>query len=256
MKFYQYLIESRSNVIDEKQAIDFLEKNYEVNDTKIYRGNNALSYDKIYIIDPKNFNRKSKNTANYYTLLIDNSPRWSKYPKRSKSIICSTDYHDSGFYGKVFLVIPEIGSKIGICPKSDIWDSFVNIRDLNKFNNMLGRLFELDKRMNQLPKTHTQLLRNFKILDDIFAEQDNLVSFLSIKISRYIMSLDFIETFSAYVQNLKLTTLEALEKILDPNINGFEIATAGNFNVDDCREVWTDGVSILMSREMFNKLMR
>ncbi len=80
------------------------------------RGNGLENYDYFY---SKPIERTSKDNANFYTLLMD---RWEGYPKRSKSFCCSSNYKIYGDYD--FLVIPEDGSRWGIAPKSDIWDSF------------------------------------------------------------------------------------------------------------------------------------
>lgn len=55
--------------------------------------------------------RKSANTYNYYTLLIDNDPAWSAYPPRSASVIASTNHDYARNYG----------SCICCCPKAIPW---------------------------------------------------------------------------------------------------------------------------------------
>ena len=48
----------------------------------------------IYYIDPKKGQpRVSKDTSNFYTLIMDNSKRWSKYPKRSQSLIGISNFN-------------------------------------------------------------------------------------------------------------------------------------------------------------------
>ena len=40
-----------------------------------------------FISDP--IKRRSRDNGNHYTLLMDNSPYWKGYPKRSESFICT-----------------------------------------------------------------------------------------------------------------------------------------------------------------------
>lgn len=58
--------------------------------------------------------------SNHYTLLMNNLPSWSEYPKRTH--ICSNVYFR--FNQNVFRVIPFNGAKIGICPNDDIQAPF------------------------------------------------------------------------------------------------------------------------------------
>ena len=105
----------------------------------IYRGMNNIST--YLIVDPKNFERVSANTSNYYTTLMDNFSEWNAYPKRAKSLICSTDSETAEQYGGfVYYVFPlELNSKFGKCSKSDIWYSFrqSGIYSLDDFNDAI-----------------------------------------------------------------------------------------------------------------------
>lgn len=92
--------------------------------------------------------RKSKNTDNYYTLWVDNSREWEKYPKRSRSFICTTSAENVADYGKIFLAIPYDDSKVGIAPASDYWYSFSNYSDgLDSLVDMINALFKLFLRL-------------------------------------------------------------------------------------------------------------
>ncbi len=77
----------------------------------------------IILGDGAKMNRKSKNTSNYYTLVLDNDVRWKDYPKRSQSFICATGTY-SEMYGNLYVVVPLENQPIGICPTKDFWFSF------------------------------------------------------------------------------------------------------------------------------------
>src|SRR5882762_7031765 len=95
--------------------------------TTIYRGLNGHEENILYV-DPTNYTRRSANTDNYYTLLMDNLPSWSKFPKRSKSLICTTDSDNADTYGQVkgsvYVVLPLGNPIIACCDGEDLWDSF------------------------------------------------------------------------------------------------------------------------------------
>jgi hypothetical protein len=109
----------------------------------IYRGISGAP--DIFIYDPKTRTRKSLKIPNYYTLLIDNSPYWKKYPKRSKSVICTTDSDSSSYFGARYIVIPLEDKKWGVCPKHDIWACFSGLIDLGTYHEAVNDLARILK---------------------------------------------------------------------------------------------------------------
>lgn len=98
-------------------------KYYYTNDERMYRG---IKEDNAYykFVDTTGTQRMSRNTENYYTLVMNNASIWKDYPKRN--IICANEIHRAGSYakGQPYLMFPFDGQKIGISPTTDIWDSF------------------------------------------------------------------------------------------------------------------------------------
>lgn len=95
---------------------------------QIFRGENARSEGVLYV-EPAKFKRRSANTDNYYTEIVDNSDRWQMYPKRSQSLICSTDLSTASGYGTTYVVLPQGDPVIGVCPGGDFWVSFPVLKD-------------------------------------------------------------------------------------------------------------------------------
>lgn len=105
--------------------------------------------DPIIVIDPRSGKRKSENTTNYYTQIIDNSPYFKGWPKRSKSLICSSGIDYAAGYsrsGGLYAIFPYDGVPIAVCPEEDMWstpaampglgldlDGDENMNDLNRF---------------------------------------------------------------------------------------------------------------------------
>jgi hypothetical protein len=249
MRFESYILtENRSEEIDEKNALKTIEKycskalNIANKGSKIFRGlgNNAITL----FIDPVKFTRVSGNTANYYTLLIDNSPAWKEYPKRSKSIICATDHDVANHFGFVYLVLPYDGSKIGVCPHEDIWaatlekykyplDGF-NGALQNFLNNTLG--IDLDDYDDTWKVFKEKIDNANKKLKEIFKTKDKESVLASFNNNFHIK------------YNIKKTFLNNLLSIVDPNGLGFKLVKAGD-KLPSYNEVWTDGKSILVSTD-------
>lgn len=88
----------------------------------IYRGSRTSSND-ITLLTPENSTRVSANTNNAYTVVLDKVLP-SQFPRRSKSIICTTSFKTASEYGEVNVLFPCNGSKIGDTSHDDIWHVF------------------------------------------------------------------------------------------------------------------------------------
>lgn len=124
--------------------------------TPLYRGDRsrtaakALEKTGFLMVDTSATERKSQNTSNYYTVILDNHPDRGDFPKRSRSFIGSTnfqyskDYHDGGPNNDPMVMIPYDDTKIGLVNHEDMWDTEItlfgrkeNIEGVNKlFYNM------------------------------------------------------------------------------------------------------------------------
>lgn len=155
-------------------------KNFDWNDTPIYKGFDNLEQP-YYVTNPQAINRESRNTANYYTVIFDNSPYRKDFPKRNKSLICSTARFTAENYGDVYRVIPFDGAKIAVCPDYDFWVSFNSyndgIRDLDCFNRHLFNIMiiagiDIDtniliEQLNDLYTNHANIIRIYNVNNDI-----------------------------------------------------------------------------------------
>ncbi len=221
---YTLLTESRSIEISlnytKSKILSIYNNSSEIK--KIYRGliDENDSKIKYKIIDPKDFNRTSKNTSNYYTLFMDNNVLWQNYPKRSKSLICTTNFFTADTYGEgnIFLVIPlDKTAKFGICPEEDLWYSFKGV-DLEILNDKLKRL-----RISE--KSYTEMINDIQKLPN--------------KKIKDIFDLDTLN----------------LSEILNPRINRFKINNYNDIDTNLYRnnEVWTDSECILIRVNSHNE---
>jgi len=87
----------------------------------LFRGMDNVKED-IFVASPvKRRSESASSFGNYYTIILDNDPRWSEYPKRSNSFICGGTTGITSQYGETFRVFPFDSTKIAKCPSDDIW---------------------------------------------------------------------------------------------------------------------------------------
>ncbi|VVC05804.1 Uncharacterised protein [uncultured archaeon] len=169
--------------------------------------------------------RRSKNTSNYYTMLLSNLPNWKEYPRRDYSIICTTKPQYAQNYGHLYYVLPFDGANFGICPNYDIFE--VNLITDSRSIDM-EEMNEVWKRCN-------------------FSE-DNFQQFLEKFVNQYNGNLmeirDYCFPLWKYIKNLprptsKIDALQFFMDLYDPKRLGFSyrnLPTEFEYN----REVWTD----------------
>jgi hypothetical protein len=248
MKKYKYfllenLIDNVESHITELTKEDFNDmksyccKDFDELDKPIYKGLNYRDMPKS-IKSHLYFNpitkRKSANTKNYFTLLFDNSPYLGEFPKRSESIICTSDYEQAESYAvhKPHRVIPFDGAKIAICPKSDIWISFPDVGWIDNFNDIISKNYHrmLDK--NNI--VHNELNDNDF---NIFIEQ-----------LKKICEFNGNEPFSRFKPFPK--SVDEFFKLLSPYTNNFELMPYNKYKLlskekYSKREIFTDSKCLL-----------
>lgn len=254
MRYYE-LTESRSEEIEIQKAIEFLRDNCSdaLSAAPIYRGVKQPPKD-AFFIDPKKSTRKSRNTKNFHTLLVDNSPRWQAYPNRSQSIICTTNERRALDYGRgsAYRVFPVNGSKIGICPANDWWFSFSFLEesmekfdrlrlmkgDINEFNYLLSGLanVSLPAGSGQLDDDdYSTLVRQLDLVDKTIQDTPLKPTF------------EHYSEFYQLIKGGKPHIVDNLAALFDPRNNEFDLVDIKNFNTKEVDiELWTDGASILV----------
>jgi len=211
-------------------------------------------------IDSNKMNRVSANTFNYYTLWMDNHPSWSEFPKRSKSLVCSTNLITASNYARksyAQLMIPADSNKIGICSDDDLWTSFDALSDMAENSVSRDRHFTMDTFMTVLyyglsglgiPESEVSSLQtNYSKFEAALKRATRA------DIQKIIESLDDadfgerkykdLEKLLGVLEHNNLNNLHALfERGLDPSSNNFKVTAAGSFKISDNDvEVWVQG---------------
>jgi hypothetical protein len=243
MRFKQYLNEDRSKSIDNDVAFDWIEKNAKKALAQAKKGNfiyrGISNHNDALMVDPTSGKRRrSANVgSNYYTLLIDNLPAWKQYPERSRSLICTTSIQKAEDYGSQrYIVFPKDSSKIGVCSDDDIFTSFpymfkkFKISSLFDFSRFMVELSR-DLGLNKSDKDWGNMLKLFKKRDDT----------------------DLPATSKWYRLLVGGDSVKEIDEIMDPKKNKFQLKKPGD-TMPHSREVWTDGVSVLLTFDAYEEM--
>jgi hypothetical protein len=166
MKIIKYfkLFESRTSELSEQEFFKILRDNCKefIKDPKLLQRAKQRFDSQYSYINPKSFEREpllsiGGNTAGvsskHHTLLMDNLPSWSKFPKRSKSIIGSVGVNENTCFGQhTYIVIPFDGAEFAMTPGSDLWDCHVDLnndfsdyKEEYRFDNVFSEVFKSAK---------------------------------------------------------------------------------------------------------------
>lgn len=232
MKFEKFLLEGntsgRTKVIEEEEAVKFIATRCK-QALRMYREGRIIyrsseQFTKPWgIVEPARFKRTSRYTRNYYTTMIDNMEQWSKYPKRSKSLIGASDSRRADNHvGKTYMMFPVDGTVLGVCPRDDLWDSFRGLQ-ADSFNTVLGAAFK--SYLNEKPSGDwSELQAQMKRFDSVYDDEEN---------NRF---------FNSFYRG---DMYQACADYLDPVSNDFRIKKIGDV-LPENKEVWWSTKTVLV----------
>lgn len=227
MKINDLLNES-INELSDKHLKELLRTDYSqayeaaLNGDYIYKGMYTQLDDKSAYYFDKIENRVSANTYNYYTLWINNSDDWSNFPNRN--VIASTNYETASEYGlQTYIILPKNNTKIGVCPKHDIWLSFQNLIKINMSADEATEVFNylFNDQLDADPKNYNSLVKALKHLSTDLLDETDETDDSSLR--------GLVEKYGFY---------EAFRKIFSPD--GFYITSIENYKSKGDHEIWFD----------------
>src|SRR5574343_264616 len=241
MRLEAFLLnESRSKAISQDDMIKLISTKYSdsfeaaKNGILMYRGLRTSS-SLTLLVKPSTSetDRRSANTSNHYTLLMDNLPCWKDYPKRSKSLICTTSIGTATGYGRVFVVLPANEAKIAVCPTYEIWRSFIpKIRRMDDFNDLFMRLGIDDTSWNGF-------------VSDVKYQIDKALKKNDYNVLTLLEITGFFEDDVIKIREMGL--INFLNEYLDPKKYNFKLEKmSSNISIPKRREIWTDSDCILI----------
>lgn len=245
----EYVNSKRGRTITEEEAKKLLNKTHSNSynsKIEIYRG--VRGYNKYVYIDPSKAAqpRISKNTLNYYTLIMDNSLAWRNFPKRSMSLICTLDkeYADTMGGGVLYRVYPENSSTIGVVPDYDIWMARGQVGkyswNYKEISMLIRSIAMLNPNVYKNPKTYSEMIQEFELIDKNKKEKDD-----KIKSSTLIE-----ETEKFWISYMKYdnTFLNFIRELINPKHDDWSIVKSGD-NIPKDREVWMSCPCVLVKEE-------
>jgi hypothetical protein len=259
----EHYLSDTCKAISEEECAEIFEKccigvNIE-DDAPIYRYIEDIN-DDFTLVDPRRVARFSANTANYYTLLLDNDPAWEDFPRRKHGVISSLHH---SYFGDDFRVIPLTkyddilkkynikpfsNPKWGVCPTVDIWSSIVksikimiselsikgdismNSDDVNYSLSSIASNFDEELSQNDFNELKEQLIY---ISNEYYRLSDDEIKLLELT--------KYDEIILNFMKKRNMNLFEVFQFIYDPEINGFEINTYNDLILKvNHHEIWTD----------------
>jgi len=241
----QRLLEGRREKMELEDAVKFFKEHctqYNPKLTTIYRGIKGADYlhDYYNVIKPSEYIRSAGHSNTTYLNIIDNSESWKNYPKRRKSIICSTSRDVAHFYGEVHVVIPVNNSNFDVCPDYDFQKCFDNFNI--KFGTPIYRVDEM-----------------FDSNKEGYSYED----FKRMMISNEYNPVEFSFDYRQYVSENNLTGEDIYNEMIEnisPTNNGFktfryngsrDISTLNDIRLLDSNEVWTSDDCLLITETRY-----
>lgn len=248
------------------EAINWIALHAKDISAEIFRGDYARDTPEMAVYDTEQISRVSRNTANFYTQWMDNHPQWAAYPKRSKSMICSSSDSTARGYGHIKLIIPSDNCLIGVCPTLDLWQSFSALfrfvklifgqfdQSMDTMNRWLARMFSDLIGLETMDEDELQfknigwdeLKRSLQeitpdLIRDTVREKSDL-SWSKEKLRGYINLAKVME------RGGHDSFFDVLAEKLDPKKNGFELHTPATLPRLDNRELWIGKGNVLAIR--------
>lgn len=244
MRFKDYLEEAKHHSeVSVEQAIELLKANCKDALKNIerpcWRGSKGASGDAVIMHGEKG-TRKSKNTTNYYTLIMDHFLPEHGYPLRSKSIIFG-NYPQLEYvkaFGNPYAVFPFDGVKIGVCESYDLWNTQVSIgnspkEDITFWNHVFAE--------SGVDASSYQDMKNslISVMNSPTPERKSYV-------------FDKIKSTFEKPQNIEMM----LKQAYSPEKLGLSLVTSKDIPTGQRRELWVSGKCVALSYKTWEKVIQ
>lgn len=245
MKFATFLLESKhKQSITTEKAIEIAKQHCSkaiANKIELWRGGNFD--DDCYLMDTSHTVRRSANTSNHYTIILDKFLGEKDLPMRSKSFIMTGEPRTAESFGTSRRIIPFDDAKIGNTGKEDLWYVDLNSKvdmAFEDFSALYSRLDVDDKSYDQIVKDTLNLLKKLRGTDEGDLDRD---------------MEDFLKLFKDADLDIKSIELE-LKNIFDFDSIGFKFytgATAPKYTINEC---WLSGKALAVTDEIYDEIVK
>lgn len=246
MKLNELLTEAYKVETTPEEAWDLLNKHCRdaLKDLKrpIVRGMSAKDIGETGVITGEDGGRKSANTQNFYTIILDKVLGDKGFPLRSKSIICAnwqnSDYVES--FGTPYAIIPFDGVKIGVCPSYDMWETTIDL----PFT-----------KIEFAPRDKLPIADINRIFKD--ADIDEKVSFDGLMKQIFLAIKQEQPNFEKFPKGLTFKQLiDMFDEAYSKPFKFATTATSEIYNDGEEREVWVSGKCVAIKLNVYLKMVK
>lgn len=236
------------------------------NGHRIYRGQKRQEGHFGAIVIPGT--RKSQDNANVYTKLMSEIlPSWKDYPRRDRAAICSNNYEYAKKFSAIapFVIFPQNNTKIGLCPRYDIWVSFPRIQEkhcyrLSGFGNFLIDFISIILNM-EIDIVEDLFLQDKATILDIFEK-------VNVKSRQLYQKIRNDETYNPFKKkheilqylfnNIGSGSFDLIslldEYLMNPDENNFRLVDIGDIPVSGNNELWFEGQHLMIHSDIMNSI--
>lgn len=199
--------------------------------------------------------------GNWHNLLLSNLESWSNYPKRNKCLIGAS--HGRAFtHGGTddYLIIPYDTTKIGVCPRPDIWESF-KTKSLY-FAKWSKLIIEIVANLNGVELTDD---RNWSSILPYLDKKYSVGDFIwDVPENRSSINKNLFHTIlKGIIYDSERTLLENLNYFLSPEFNNFSLLTFSGVSdrvkrartTEDAKEIWFEDEALLIDWKWLTQRM-
>lgn len=206
----------------------------------------ARSTDFGFLDSSKTPARLSRNTLNYYTLIINDDPIWKAYPRRQVIASLIKDKKDPTQDSGILTIFPFDETKVGFCNSEDMWDSWPYLRkakiNARRFNEFIKICITFNHR--SAPTAYDFSLSEFKKACKIF---DQVVKKHPERFTDLLEN--FPDGFMHSVKTLKDYDGDFYKFVMKYyNPNGFKLGQPGSYVGRKWCEIWLDGPAIFINQ--------
>lgn len=262
------MLVSNYKKISEAEALKHLNSGFKkawevVEHQPLYRG--LPSSEAFFYVDPKKVTAE-EHQSNLHTIIMDHGEEWSEFPKRSDSIVATTDFQYAKKFGTPYYVIPMDGFELGCCSADEMKDSFQNTMkgvgkaSLYEFNDSMKDLLWLVTGCNRddLYTSEATLGKVCKRFDAAYTGT-NIKEFLeglsaTSKNKKFEETMDKIGLVMFHYFDLwyKGDVLHWIEHVIEPEVNGLFIEK--EYVPGGYVEVWTDSPCLMINEKKFKEI--
>ena len=262
MKINEILTESKIESLSEDEFKTLLNTDYSQAYEQFKRGN--ILYRGYGSMDI-GFNRfqplrgrESINTNNFYTLIMNNDPRFSEFPKRS--VIVSSNRNTAMSFSSddhsLAIIFPKNGTRLGMCNAPDIWRA----KPIELAGNQSVGFYEIGRLIARLYKwlgTSPAIITEY---EEMLEMQNKFEAMKKEDNDEFVVAMSHLRN---YLENYNFKN-ELIEDIIEKgpkglyeliNTSPFKLFNVSNMKLKENNEVWFDeeylAISVYLAKGMF-----